>query len=92
MVKISTIDKQLPTCDEFAKWENIKIFFLIFFAICLFFEIEVHAHKNYLGTVILPGFKTSMEALKSNTAQLPSVSIEKPKDTMGALKAFIGEL
>lgn len=43
----------------------------------------IDADKNYLGTVILPGFKTSMEALKSNTAQLPSVSIEKPNDTIG---------
>lgn len=38
---------------------------------------------EYLGTVIMPGFKTSMEALKNNTAQLPSVSIVKPKDTVG---------
>lgn len=43
----------------------------------------VDAKKNYLGTVILPGLKTSMEALKLNTAQLPSVSIERPTDTIG---------
>ena len=43
----------------------------------------VNQDKEYLGTVIMPGIKTSMDALKNNTAQLPSVSIEKPDAVLG---------
>lgn len=36
-----------------------------------------------LGVVISPGIKTSLEALTSNTAQLPTVELESPKSVIG---------
>ena len=36
-----------------------------------------------LGVVIAPGIKTSLEALTSNTAQLPTVELESPKSVIG---------
>ena len=36
-----------------------------------------------LGVVIAPGIKTSLEALTSNTAQLPTVELESPKNVIG---------
>lgn len=43
----------------------------------------VSARKAYLGGVILPGIRLSMEALQANTAKLPSVEILQPKVTVG---------
>lgn len=40
-------------------------------------------NKNYIGTVILPGVKISLEALVSRTAQLPRISMEAPKKIIG---------
>lgn len=39
----------------------------------------VDKNKNYIGTVILPGIKISLEALVSRTSQLPRISMEPPK-------------
>ena len=39
--------------------------------------------KEYLGGVIIPGLKISMEALESRTSKLPSVEILKPKKALG---------
>lgn len=38
---------------------------------------------NYLGGMILPGIKISQEALSSRTSQLPKISLEPPKNTIG---------
>ncbi|MCR4590342.1 MAG: type III pantothenate kinase [Lachnospiraceae bacterium] len=35
--------------------------------------------KNYIGGVIMPGVRTSLEALVSDTSQLPRVSLSAPK-------------
>jgi type III pantothenate kinase len=43
----------------------------------------VSAEKEYLGGLILPGFRISMEALESRTAKLPSVEIVKPQELVG---------
>lgn len=43
----------------------------------------INAHKEYLGGVITPGMRISMEALESRTAKLPSVEIVKPEQTLG---------
>jgi len=39
--------------------------------------------RDYLGGLILPGLRLSMEALESRTAKLPSVEIIKTKDVVG---------
>jgi type III pantothenate kinase len=39
--------------------------------------------KDYLGGLILPGLRLSMEALVSKTAKLPSVEIIAPQDLIG---------
>lgn len=38
---------------------------------------------NYIGGVILPGLKVSLDSLTSRTAQLPSISLEKPAKVIG---------
>src|ERR1019366_7639596 len=39
--------------------------------------------KEYLGGIITPGLNTSMAALESNTARLPSVEIVRPAEVLG---------
>ena len=43
----------------------------------------ISADKEYLGGLIMPGFRISMEALESRTAKLPAVEIIKPQDLIG---------
>lgn len=43
----------------------------------------ISKEKEYLGGIILPGIRISMEALESNTAQLPIVEIKKIDDVVG---------
>ncbi len=46
--------------------------------------IEVVEPENeYLGGVIFPGVKISLEALTSRAAQLPGISLDKPKQVIG---------
>jgi len=44
----------------------------------------ISANKEYLGGVILPGMRLSMESLQSNTAKLPRVRIVKPIKVLGS--------
>lgn len=39
--------------------------------------------KEYLGGIIIPGVRLSMESLNKNTAQLPNVEIYKPQNVVG---------
>lgn len=43
----------------------------------------VSSEREYLGGLILPGFRISMEALEAQTAQLPTVQIIQPKNLIG---------
>ncbi|MAF90850.1 MAG: pantothenate kinase [Bdellovibrionaceae bacterium] len=43
----------------------------------------VSKDKEYLGGVIAPGMKLSVEALETKTAKLPSVEILRPKSVLG---------
>ncbi len=43
----------------------------------------INKSKEYLGGIILPGLKISMEALESRTAQLPKVEIKEIEDVIG---------
>ncbi|OGT95714.1 MAG: pantothenate kinase, partial [Gammaproteobacteria bacterium RIFOXYB2_FULL_38_6] len=43
----------------------------------------INTKKDYLGTVIAPGIRLSMEALENNTAKLPSVEISEPTTIVG---------
>ena len=46
--------------------------------------IEVVEPENkYLGGVIFPGVKVSLEALTSRAAQLPAISLDKPRHVIG---------
>ncbi len=46
--------------------------------------IEVVEPENvYLGGVIFPGVKVSLDALTSHAAQLPGISLDKPKSVIG---------
>lgn len=46
--------------------------------------IEVVEPDNlYMGGVIFPGVKTSLDALISRAAQLPGISLDKPKNVIG---------
>ncbi len=40
--------------------------------------------KNYLGGMIIPGIKVSLESLTGKTSQLPKISLEKPRKLIGA--------
>ncbi|MBQ6807423.1 MAG: type III pantothenate kinase [Lachnospiraceae bacterium] len=39
--------------------------------------------KNYIGGMILPGVKVSLESLVNRTSQLPRISLEAPKRVVG---------
>ena len=39
--------------------------------------------KHYIGGMILPGVKVSLEALVSGTSQLPRISLEAPRKLIG---------
>ncbi len=43
----------------------------------------VDEHKNYIGGMILPGMKVSLDSLTSRTSQLPRISMEAPKRVIG---------
>ena len=43
----------------------------------------VDKNKTYIGGCIIPGARISLEALTSRTAQLPAISLEKPKRVIG---------
>jgi len=43
----------------------------------------VRAGRDYLGGIILPGLRISMEALEKNTARLPNVEIVPPAELIG---------
>lgn len=43
----------------------------------------VDEKKNYIGGMILPGVKVSLESLVNRTSQLPKISLEAPKKMIG---------
>lgn len=43
----------------------------------------VDEKKNYVGGMILPGVKVSLESLVNRTSQLPRISLEAPKKIIG---------
>lgn len=43
----------------------------------------IDANKNYIGGVIIPGVKISMDALSYKAAQLPYISLDQPKKAFG---------
>ena len=43
----------------------------------------MHAGRDYLGGIILPGLRIAMEALEKNTARLPNVEIVRPTELVG---------
>ncbi len=43
----------------------------------------VEPDNRYLGGVILPGVKVSLEALTSRAAQLPAINLDNPKSVIG---------
>ncbi|WP_250277639.1 type III pantothenate kinase [[Clostridium] colinum] len=43
----------------------------------------IDKNKNYIGGCIIPGVKISLNALSGMTAQLPHISLDEPKKTIG---------
>ncbi|MBQ9519219.1 MAG: type III pantothenate kinase [Firmicutes bacterium] len=43
----------------------------------------VDENKNYIGGCIMPGLKSSLDALSEKAAQLPEISLEEPKSIIG---------
>ncbi len=43
----------------------------------------IDKESNYLGTLIIPGMNTSLDALSSGAAQLPQVNLDLPKRVIG---------
>lgn len=43
----------------------------------------IDEHKNYIGGMILPGLRVSLDSLTSRTSQLPRISLEPPKRLIG---------
>ncbi len=52
------------------------------FGTAITFDI-ISKKKEYLGGMILPGLRISLETLKEKTALLPKISIQKPKEFIG---------
>lgn len=44
----------------------------------------VDEKKNYIGGMILPGVKVSLDSLVNRTSQLPRISLEPPKKVIGS--------
>lgn len=44
---------------------------------------------SYIGGVILPGVKVSLNSLVSNTAQLPRINLDVPKRTIGKIPSSV---
>ena len=40
-------------------------------------------NKNYIGGMIIPGIKTSLDALSSNASKLPHITLEEPENLIG---------
>ncbi|MDD3794644.1 MAG: type III pantothenate kinase [Lachnospiraceae bacterium] len=43
----------------------------------------IDENKNYIGGMILPGLRVSLDSLTSRTSQLPKISLEPPKRLIG---------
>ena len=43
----------------------------------------IGSNRDYMGGIILPGLRISMEALEKNTARLPTVEIVRPAELIG---------
>lgn len=43
----------------------------------------VEPDNRYIGGLIIPGVRVSLDALTSRTAQLPGISLDKPKQVLG---------
>lgn len=43
----------------------------------------IDKENSYLGTLIIPGLRTSLDALVSGAAQLPKIRLEKPQRVIG---------
>jgi type III pantothenate kinase len=43
----------------------------------------IDAESNYIGGCLMPGIRIALDALSSNTAQLPKISLEAPRQVIG---------
>ena len=43
----------------------------------------IDGNKNYIGGMILPGLRVSLDSLTSRTSQLPRISLDPPKRLIG---------
>lgn len=52
------------------------------FGTAITFDV-ISRHKEYLGGMILPGLRISLESLADKTALLPKIKLEEPKEFIG---------
>ena len=55
---------------------------VIDFGTAVTFDV-ISGRKEYLGGLILPGLRISLEALNQRTALLPKIKLEEPKEFIG---------
>lgn len=72
------IANAIAVADLFAGQSSIVVDFGTATTFCV-----VTAEKEYLGGLIIPGLRLSMEALESKTARLPAVEILAPTEIVG---------
>lgn len=68
----------IAACERFPERNRVIVDFGTATTFCV-----VNESDEYLGGVIMPGLKLSMEALQEKTAKLPSVEIVKPATIVG---------
>ena len=44
----------------------------------------IDKNKNYLGGMIIPGLRVSLDSLTMRTSQLPKIGLETPKRVIGS--------
>ncbi len=49
----------------------------------------VDKNKNYIGGMILPGVRVSLDSLVNRTSQLPRISLDAPKKIIGCMKSGV---
>ncbi|MBO5927064.1 MAG: type III pantothenate kinase [Clostridia bacterium] len=68
--------------SAFKRYGDGKPMVVVDFGTATTFDI-ISGKGELLGVVIAPGIKTALEGLVSNTAQLPMIELEAPKNALG---------
>ena len=72
------IANAIAVIEQFPKKNRVVVDFGTATTFC-----AIDQNNAYLGGIIMPGFRLSMQALQTHTAKLPSVEIVKPQRIIG---------